>query len=135
MRSDVSDVWRHLDLALRFLEEGKALVDKDPVQASEKLYKATEECVKALAIHYNLSDILEVVEKRGRWTVTELDKVVRRLYKVVGKWLKDSWESANYLHIWGFHEAKLDQEAVKSDLPDIERMVIEVKKIISEAYR
>jgi hypothetical protein len=135
MRSDVSDVRRHLDLALRFLEEGKALVDKDPVQASEKLYKAAEECVKALAIHYNLSDILEVVEKRGRWTVTELDKVVRRLYKVVGKWLKDSWESANYLHIWGFHEAKLGQEAVKSDLPDIERMVIEIKKIISEVYR
>jgi len=24
MRSDVSDVWRHLDMALRFLEEGKA---------------------------------------------------------------------------------------------------------------
>jgi len=110
-------------------------MDEDPVQASEKLYKAAEEYVKALAIHYNLSDILEVVEKRVKWTVTELDKVVRRLYKVVGKWLKDSWESANYLHIWGFHEVKLDQEAVKSDLPDIERMVIEVKKIISEAYR
>jgi predicted nucleic acid-binding protein len=75
MHSDVSDAYRHLDSALRFLEEGKALVDKDPVQASEKLYKAAEECVKALAIHYNLSDILEVVEKRGRWTVTELDKV------------------------------------------------------------
>ena len=135
MCSDVFDAYKHLDLALKFLEEGKALVDKDPVQASEKLYKAAEEAVKALAIHYNLGDILEVVGKRGRWTVTELDKVVRRLYKVVGKWLKDSWESANYLHIWGFHEAKLDQEAVKSDLPDIERVVMEVKKIISEAYR
>jgi len=41
-------------------------VDKGPVQASEKLYKATEEAVKALAIHYNLSDILEVIGKRDR---------------------------------------------------------------------
>jgi hypothetical protein len=29
----------HLDLALRYLEEGKNLADKDPVQASEKLLK------------------------------------------------------------------------------------------------
>ncbi len=27
----------HLELALRFLAEGKALADRDPVQASEKL--------------------------------------------------------------------------------------------------
>ena len=37
----------HVELALRFLEEGKGLIDKDPVQASEKLYKATEETIKA----------------------------------------------------------------------------------------
>ena len=51
---------------MKFLEEGKALVDKGPAQASEKLHKAAEEAVKALAIHYNLSDILEIVGKRDR---------------------------------------------------------------------
>jgi hypothetical protein len=33
----------HLELASKYLEEGRGLVDKDPVQASEKLYKAAEE--------------------------------------------------------------------------------------------
>jgi PaREP1/PaREP8 domain containing family protein len=36
-----------MELAVMFLEEGKELIDKDPVQASEKLYKATEEAIKA----------------------------------------------------------------------------------------
>ena len=31
---------RHLQLTLKFLEEGEALIEKNPVQASEKLYKA-----------------------------------------------------------------------------------------------
>ena len=31
---------RHLQLALRLLEEGEALIEKNPVQASEKPYKA-----------------------------------------------------------------------------------------------
>jgi predicted nucleotidyltransferase len=44
----------HLELSHRYLGEGRALVDKDPVQASGKLYKAAEEAVKALAIFYNL---------------------------------------------------------------------------------
>jgi hypothetical protein len=30
----------HLELALKYLEEGKRLIDEDPPQASEKLYKA-----------------------------------------------------------------------------------------------
>lgn len=55
-----------MKLALKYLEEGKSLVDKDPVQASEKLYKAAEEVVKALATYFNLSDILEDVAKSGR---------------------------------------------------------------------
>ena len=35
-----AEAGRHLQLALRFLEEGEALIEKDPVQASGKLYKA-----------------------------------------------------------------------------------------------
>jgi hypothetical protein len=43
---------QHVELALKYLEEGGALIYKDPVKASEKLYKAAEEAVKTLAIHY-----------------------------------------------------------------------------------
>lgn len=38
----------HLELATRYLEEAEKL--EDPVQASEKAYKAFEEAVKAAAI-------------------------------------------------------------------------------------
>ncbi|WP_367834200.1 PaREP1 family protein [Vulcanisaeta sp. JCM 16159] len=38
-----------LELTMKYLDEGRELVDRDPVQASEKLYKAAEEVIKALA--------------------------------------------------------------------------------------
>lgn len=44
----------HLELAERFLAEGKGLVGKDPVQTSEKLYQAADEAVKALAVALGL---------------------------------------------------------------------------------
>jgi hypothetical protein len=37
-----------------------------PVQASGKLYKATEEVVRALTTYYNLDDVLGRVAERGR---------------------------------------------------------------------
>jgi len=120
----------HVELALKYLEEGRELIDGDPIQASEKLYKAVEEVVKALAIHYGFDDILNRVNERGRWTVTELEKAVLGISKYLGDWFGTAWDRANYLHVWGFHEAKLDSEDVKARLPDIERMVKEAKKIL-----
>jgi hypothetical protein len=125
----------HLELALKYLEEGKSLVDKDPVQASEKLYKAAEEAVKALAVHLDLSDVLEAVEKRGRWTVTELDRAVRKISQRTGKWFMSSWDAAWVLHVWGFHEAKLNMESVKERSVEVEKMVVEARKIVTEKQK
>mgnify|MGYP001772622594 CR=1 FL=1 len=121
----------HLNLAVKYLEEGRSLIDKDPVQASEKLYKAVEECVKALSMHFNLEDIFAKVENRGRWTVTELEKAVLEIAQRTGEWVLSSWDHAWVLHVWGFHESKLDAEDIKARLPHIERIVIETKKMIS----
>ena len=121
----------HLELALRYLEEGKRLADGDPVQASGKLYKAGEEVVRALAVYYNLDDILGRVAERGRWTVTELSKAVLRILDKLGEWFRYSWSSAWALHVWGFHEAKFDSEVVRRYLPDIERMVLEARRATS----
>jgi hypothetical protein len=46
------------------LAEGEKLINKDPVQASEKLYKAAEEAVKTIAIALKLSEAKEAVKKR-----------------------------------------------------------------------
>jgi hypothetical protein len=126
----VSDAKRHLELAERYLEEGKALVEKDPIQASEKLYEAAEEAVKALALHLGLSEVLEKVEGRGRWTTTDLEKAVLKISEKIGRWFGAAWDRAWVLHVWGFHEAKLDSEDVKERLPDVERMVLEAKRVV-----
>jgi len=120
----------HMELAVMFLEEGKGLIDKDPVQASEKLYKATEEAIKALTIHYKLDTVLNKVNERGRWTVTELEKAVEAISERLGEWFRVAWDEANYLHLWGFHEAKLDANAIKVRQSNIEKMVKKAQEII-----
>jgi len=122
----------HLELAVRYLEEGKNLIGTDPVQASEKIYKAAEEVVKALTIHFNLKDILEDVEKSGRWSVGKLEKAVLSISDKVGDWFRSSWDTAWALHVWGFHEAKFDAEDVRRRLPSIDRMVTEAQRIIEK---
>jgi hypothetical protein len=60
-----NDVYKHLEFAEKFLAEGRELSYRDPVQASEKLYKAAEEAVKALAKIFNLPQV-DDVEKIGK---------------------------------------------------------------------
>jgi len=124
----------HVELALRFLEEGKGLVDKDPVQASEKLYKAAEETVKALTIYFNLVNIIKSVNERGRWTVTDLERAALEISRKLGRWFRAAWDAANYLHVWGFHEAKINAEDIDDRLPNIERIVKEAQEIISGTH-
>ncbi len=126
----IVSVESHLELSMKYLDEGRSLIDKDPIQASEKLYKAAEEVVKALTIYFNLSNIIEKVNERKMWTVTELDKASRMISEKLGKWFRSSWDTAWALHVWGFHEAKLDSESVRDRLPDIEKMVMEAQKIV-----
>ena len=125
------EIKKHLDLAVSFLEEGKSFVEKNPVQASEKLYKAAEESVKLLALYLGISDVLAQVRQRNRWTVTDLEKAVEAISQKLGDWFMTSWDTAWALHVWGFHEAKFDSEAVKIRLPYIEKIVEETKKIVS----
>ncbi|WP_148224599.1 PaREP1 family protein [Vulcanisaeta moutnovskia] len=117
-----------VNLANKYL--GKELVNKDPVQASEKLYKAAEECVKALAQYYDLKDILVRVSEKGRWTVTELEKTVLEVSKRLGNWFGEAWDRAWALHVWGFHEAKFDAEDIMARLPYVQRIVEETSRLV-----
>jgi hypothetical protein len=124
----VSGTRQRVEEARRCLEEGRALVERDPVQASEKLYRAAEEAVKALAECAGLEDVLRRVSERGRWTVTDLEKAVLRLSERLGEWVRPAWDSAWALHVWGFHEGKFDAEDVAARAPDVERIVLEAEK-------
>jgi hypothetical protein len=123
---------QHLELAERFLAEGRGLIDKDPVQASEKLYKAAEETVKALATALNLDEAGKALEK-GRWTVSLLNDAVYTISEKLGvKELIDWWDAAWFLHVEGFHEARLRSVDVAKRLGHVEALVNLAKRVVQE---
>ncbi len=114
---------RRIELIERLLYEAEDYLRRgDPVQSSEKLYKAAEECVKTLAERFDLKEVKEA-ESKGRWTVTLLEKAVRKLTDALGIDVEVGWAEANYLHVWGFHEARLDVEDVKWRVPFLRRLI------------
>ena len=105
-----------------FAEAEEYLAKGDAVQSSEKLYKAADECIKLLSERFNLPEAKEAEEK-GRWTVTLLEKAVRKLSDKISIDVQIGWDAANYLHVFGFHEAKLEAENVKARIPLIKRLI------------
>jgi hypothetical protein len=81
-------------------------------------------------MHLNISEVLNTVDNRDRWTVTELEKAVRVIARKIGNWFVDAWDTANYLHVWEFHEAKLEPNDIGIRLPHIERMVSEAQRLV-----
>ena len=115
-----TDEYQHLELALRMFEEAEECIKKeDAVQASEKLYKASEEALKVLAIRLRK---YEEAEKRSRWTTTLLFGAVRRLSEIKPE-IINLWDHAWTLHVEGFHEARLILEDVKERVKFIEELV------------
>ena len=107
----------------KYLKEGKEYIERwDPVQASEKLYKAAEEAVKKLAEYFSVPEY-EEVRKRGRWTAPLLFSVVRKLSEGVNMEITNWWAQAWFLHVEGFHEARLNIEEVRFRLKFIEELI------------
>ena len=107
----------------RFLEEGRAYItQRDAVQASEKLYKAAEETVKALARRLDLPEWREAGQK-GRWTTTLLFRAVRSLSQRLDPDIRNSWDAAWFLHVEGFHETRLDISEVQFRLSVVEQLI------------
>ena len=108
----------------RFLEEGRAYIAQgDSVQASEKLYKAAEETIKALAQRLDLPEWREATQK-GRWTTTLLFRAVRVLTERLNRLeVQHGWNAAWFLHVEGFHETRLDISQVEFNLPVVEQLV------------
>lgn len=116
----------HAELAMKSLNEGLGLVEKnDVVQASEKLYKAVEEAIKALAIVRGLREAEEAMNT-GRWTVVLLDRAARELGDEVWR----AWTEAYFLHVNGFHETRIDIDAVKARLSIIEKIINTIRQYI-----
>jgi len=114
---------KRVELIKRLLSEADGYLAKgDAVQSSEKLYKSAEECIKALSENFNLEEV-KAAEERGRWTTTLLEKAVRKLTNKLSINVQLGWDAANHLHVWGFHEAKLDTEDIKGRIPIIRKLI------------
>ena len=113
----------HVDLARQFLEKGRKLADRDPVQASEKLYKAAEEAVKALILKHGIGEVVERVRERGRWRAEDFFEAISRFRRIYGDDVKRWWSIAWELHAWGLHEAKATPSYVRERIVDVENLV------------
>ncbi len=114
----------------RFLAESKEYIAKgDAVQASEKLYKVVEECLKILAERYKITEY-EKAEKEGRWRSYLLAQAAGRLAdKLNRKEIEDAWGRAFNIHVWGFHEGKFGVAEVERNIPFVEQLVDFVRSI------
>ncbi|RLG03219.1 MAG: hypothetical protein DRN61_05165 [Thaumarchaeota archaeon] len=110
------------ELAERYLREGESLIDKDAVQACEKLYKSAEEVIKTLAMTERLSEADEA-KKRNRWTLPLLDAAARKLGEKISERIYDDWDHAYFIHVEGFHEARLRPEQVKARLRYVKELL------------
>jgi len=112
-----------LEAARRLVDEARGYLAKgDPVQASEKLYKVAETCVKALAERH-VEDVYKEASEKGRWTVALLERAVEGIADRFGEDFRRWWDTAWTLHVWGFHEEKLDIEGVKRRVEDVESIL------------
>ncbi|WP_054842653.1 PaREP1 family protein [Vulcanisaeta distributa] len=126
----IGGVKLRLQLAEKYLNEAKDYVSKgDAIQASEKLYRAAEECIKALAEKYNLPEFQQAL-KEGRWFTHYLQKASNRLASTLGSWVAAGWAAGYALHVWGFHEGKLGVEDLTSYLKLIEDLVTNARRVI-----
>ncbi|MEM3568813.1 MAG: hypothetical protein QXW47_05160 [Candidatus Jordarchaeales archaeon] len=64
--------------------------------------------------------------------MTELEKAAREATKMSSETSTSAGTGANYMHIYGFHEAKLDSEAVKQQISFIEKMVKTARQLITK---
>ena len=117
-------------LAEKSLMEAKEYMRRnDPGQASEKLYKATEECIKFLAEQYGLPEVGEA-RKEGQWWTKLLGRSSKDLAGMLGKEeISDAWAKAYDLHVLGFHENAYNIEHIRPIIPLIENLVNYTKEV------
>ena len=122
-----------IELAEKFLSEAREYISEgDAVQASEKMYKAVEECIKALAERFDTPEAREA-HREGRWWIKLLSRAAKTLSKKLNEPLiNTAWSVAYDLHVWGFHEAALSPEHVEVNSPLIERLLEKTRQLLSQ---
>ncbi len=110
------------NIQLRFKEAIELINRGDAIQASEKLYKVVEDCIKLLAKINNIPKHKEAIEA-GQWWTKLLSRASERLRRIYGDNIITAWQAAYELHIRGFHEEQMDIDEVKERASEIEDLL------------
>ncbi|MCP8308303.1 MAG: PaREP1 family protein [archaeon] len=113
----------YLDLNRKYLEEGESLLVKgDSAQASEKLWGASAEIVKAVAVQRGL----ELKTHADLWSFTT------KLSSELGDpEILTFFAAANYLH-QNFYENAMTLEAVKASAQAVKKFIKKVEKLLTK---
>jgi len=113
----------YLNSSHKYLEDGETLLVKgDSTQASEKLWGASAEILKAVAAHRGL----ELKTHADLWSfTTKLSSELRdsEILKL--------FATANYLH-QNFYENAMTPEAVKASADAVKQFIEKVEKLLTE---
>ena len=122
-----------IELAEKYLSEARSYLGKgDAVQASEKMYKVVEECIKALAEYYKVPE-LEEVRRRGGWLAWLLGSTARTLAERLDEpKIEYVWSVAYDIHVWGFHEARYSIDKIRMDIRHIEWLLDFTKQVVKQ---
>ena len=103
------------------MSEAKERINKrDPVQASEKLYKVVEYYIRSLAETYDLPQYRRAKEQ-GSWWSNLLSKAAKVLAnKLNEEKINVTWAKAFDLHRHGFHDNSLTTEDVEREVTLVE---------------
>ncbi|MCG2881197.1 MAG: PaREP1 family protein [Vulcanisaeta sp.] len=118
-------------LAEKYLEEAREYIAKgDAIQASEKMYRVVEECVKALAETLDTPEAQEV-RKNGRWFTWLLGSAAKSIADRLGEpVVLEAWAVAYDIHVWGFHEARYGIERVMVGLKYVEQLLNLTRRVL-----
>ena len=101
-------------------EAKKYIEEQNPMQASEKLYKVAEECIKILAEKERIPEF-EKAQQKEQWQTYLLGQAVTSLAeKLKEEKIITAWTDAYDVHVWGFHELKYRLKDIKARVKSIE---------------
>ena len=127
------EVETRLEIAKRMLRRAREELGRgDPVQASEKLYRAVEECIKILACLEGL-DMCRRARGEGGWWTKLLAQAASRLAQRLGeKLVLEAWLNAYDLHVHGFHEHAYTVEDIEPRVEVVERLITYTKNRLKQ---
>lgn len=121
---DLADVNDRVERTVTCLQRAKEYLAKDdPMQASEKLYKAMEESIKFLAEVHTLSEV-STADEKGKWSSALLATSSKKLSEQLSmSEIDEARAQAWDAHVFGFHENKFNTKQVTTVVPYVEKLI------------